>query len=147
MLSECDRALRCATPQESKSKKISPHLKIQHQVVVVVVVVGLKGTKQLRLYSAQTLSKISAPDLDKNHDFFFKNQDGLQKQGSNFQILSAHGFHPDRQVDISACVTISLTTVNRVAFQNIRKNMSTNSTVRPIQKKQDGAQNKWLIAF
>ena len=29
------------------------------QVVVVVVVVGLKGTKQLRLYSAQTLSKIS----------------------------------------------------------------------------------------
>ena len=31
--------------------------------VVVVVVVGLKGTKQLRLYSAQTLSKRAQQEL------------------------------------------------------------------------------------
>ena len=32
----------------------------------VVVVVGLKGTKQLRLYSAQTLSKISEYEQQQN---------------------------------------------------------------------------------
>ena len=34
--------------------------------VVVVVVVGLKGTKQLRLYSAQTLSKRAQQELLEN---------------------------------------------------------------------------------